>query len=250
MPRRYQRRDPPVDEETVPPPPPPPNPEPNLLGGLNLAGLSEERQGRLINATIASMQLKAEAEARKTDAEAAAIAARNEPPPVPTGSSQLEGEIALPPEALAAALLRPDLPRTEIGKIFLNTFNPKSLYKLSAHSRFKDNERDQNVVVDGDAVRVIKTSGTYKDFGNNPDVWSEGFLNYTHILCHFHAAKNIKLIGALIQFHNRIMQLARMARWSTCPCPHPPPNHLVNNPHGTGELELTSGRDLHILHGG
>ncbi|MCJ1359977.1 MAG: hypothetical protein MMC33_009980 [Icmadophila ericetorum] len=144
----------------------------DFMGGFNLAGISGDRQDRIINAAIAAMKRKSEAEARKSEAEAAAIASHNEPPPVPPPSSsqQPEGETALSPEAQTAALLRPDLPRLEIGKIFLNTFNHKSLYKMSCEAAYKDNERDQNMVVDGDSIRIVKTTGTYKDFGNNPNI--------------------------------------------------------------------------------
>ncbi|MCJ1360831.1 MAG: hypothetical protein MMC33_010840, partial [Icmadophila ericetorum] len=185
---------------------------PSAGGGINFTGLAAAQQNRLIDAIIA----REAATQRKADAETSAINARtNQPPPVPppNPSQQLEGENTLPPEALTATLLRPDLPRVEVGKIFLNTFNPKSLYKLSRAGGYNDNERDQNMVLDGDLVKVVKTTGTYKNFGRDPYIWSEGFLNYINILLHFHASRNVKLIAAVIQFHNRIIQLSKIYQW-------------------------------------
>ncbi|MCJ1360883.1 MAG: hypothetical protein MMC33_010892, partial [Icmadophila ericetorum] len=57
----------------------------DFMGGFNLAGISGDRQDRIINAAIAAMQ-------RKSEAEAAAIASHNEPPPVPPPSSSQQPE--------------------------------------------------------------------------------------------------------------------------------------------------------------
>lgn len=60
-------------------------------------------------------------------------------------------------------------------------------------------------------LKLRKTSGTFKDYGNNfYEVWSEAFINYTSIMVLLFGATAPRLQAALTQFHGLVPQLSKV----------------------------------------
>ncbi|MCJ1359938.1 MAG: hypothetical protein MMC33_009941 [Icmadophila ericetorum] len=181
-------------------------------------GFTEAQRDALFDAQMArenALRAKIEAETREINSRTG-NPTLHLPPPVPSSSTiyQLEGEAPIPPEAMSAINLRPDLPRDEIKRIYLNTFTPKNLYKLTEGSIINDNHREQNMVLEGESIKFVRTTGTYKDYGKDAQIWSEGFLNYLYIMQHFHGSKHNNLCGEMILFHSHVIRLSRVYDWS------------------------------------
>jgi hypothetical protein len=120
-----------------------------------------------------------------------------------------EGEI--PPEAKEAALLFPAISQRDIGAIFENKFDPRNLYKLYRKVSLTVVEEEE-ISVSGGKIRTKKRTGTTKDYPN-PEVWSAGFLQYIAVLSRFD--KYNGLTYPLINFHARIMDLAKAYLWES-----------------------------------
>ena len=92
-----------------------------------------------------------------------------------------------PPEVSSISLHFAGLPQEEIISIFHNKFKFKAinLYRLRhmrgfRYETFQDQER---IGIEDGILRLRKTSGTYKNFGNSfHEVWGKAFINYTTIL--------------------------------------------------------------------
>jgi hypothetical protein len=120
-----------------------------------------------------------------------------------------EGEI--PPEAKEAALLFPAISQKDIAAIFENKFDPRNLYKLYRKVSLTVVEEEE-ISVSGGKIRTKKRTGTTKDYPN-PDTWSAGFLQYIAVLSRFD--KYHGLTYPLINFHARIMDLAKAYLWES-----------------------------------
>ncbi len=60
-------------------------------------------------------------------------------------------------------------------------------------------------------LRLMKTSGTYKNFRKSfYEVWSESFLNYTSIMVSLFAPSTAELNVALNSFYGNILQLSQV----------------------------------------
>ena len=124
-----------------------------------------------------------------------------------------------PEEVKNLSLSLPGLPRQEIAKIFNNTFRPQNLYKLRMVAGFEDSDRDSNLAIVAGEIKLLKPTGSFKDFGPTPAIWSQTFLNYARVLAGFYTPTHPLLVSALLGFHEEIIELSRIYKWQDAVLP-------------------------------
>ena len=114
-----------------------------------------------------------------------------------------------PPELKAFSSQFADLPQGEIAKIFSSKFRPMNLYKLR-DMKGKDGDHIQ---IEHGSLKVQKAADDYKDYGSDPSLWSEAFLEYSAILFSLFGTTSPALYLALANFHREIIDLAQVYKW-------------------------------------
>lgn len=173
-----------------------------------LAILQEEE----LKERIASLKAKRENDAKESTARIAALEAAKTQP---TSNIRMDGSLGLSQtgkladEALVVSRLHPGIDKTEVGRIFDNTFNPYNLYKLRRNIIDTRTEHQSKIVIAKDEGIIFeKAVSKLKDYNNNTAIWSEYFLVYTSIMVSFFGTKHPNLHRALIDFHGSIIFLA------------------------------------------
>lgn len=167
------------------------------MSTIRQSGFTAEQNARLIK--IASER----AEFERTQAklvEAAKHAA--------TGAA--EDEMPKEVQNLADQLM--GIPQREIEKIFRNKFRPMNLYEL----RFIKGREDMyqyEIYVENRVVKVRREAGSFKDYGEDSEIWSEAFLNYAVILVALFGVSNPTLHFALYSFHRDVIDLSKIYQW-------------------------------------
>ena len=119
---------------------------------------------------------------------------------------------------LSVAGRYPRLPKAEIARIHENRFKPGNLYKFRHLKGREDKDRHQNVTFEN-GMKIMKVTGTLRDFGNTLDIWSDGFLNYSTVLVDFFGVAFPSLFRSLLMFHSKIRHLSRIYDWQNAVLP-------------------------------
>lgn len=154
--------------------------------------------------------LRKESEARVAAAASLVYAFQAPKARAPTSreDDEIQGEI--PQEVSDLSLQFVGLPQEEIVKIFHTKFKSINLYRLR-HMQGLGFEAYQDEEVEDGMLKLRKTSGSYKDYGNNfYEVWSEAFINYTSILVLLFGTTAPRLQAALTQFYGLVLQLSKV----------------------------------------
>jgi len=151
---------------------------------------------------------------KKTAELAAAAAASSQGAPGRSNAGLYEdstGEIS--PQTLSLLVAHPGVPERLITAITKGTFNPLDLYKLRrGQSQFDINDGDELAMTDK-GIKVKKTTGTLKDYGDNPKIWQAGFTTYMLIMSSLYGKDFPGLIHALLSFFQEVMMLADIYPW-------------------------------------
>ena len=173
-----------------------------------------------IDALFAIARQKAELELQAATAKAchneeenlARIAAIRTPI-VPTGLTRtkedeevLIGEIS--PIIFFVAGRYLDSPKAEIAQIYENRFKPENLYKFYHLKGHEDKDRDENITLEHNQMKIKKVTGTLRDFGNTIDIWSDGFLNYSMVMVDFFRRAFPFLFRIRLTYHSKIRHLS------------------------------------------
>lgn len=126
----------------------------------------------------------------------------------------------MPKRFKALTLVLPDSLRRKSLRSFTINLNPSTsiIYVICAviltgHITIKNVVESKRECSDSE-LRLKKTSGTYKEFGNSfYKVWSENFINYTAAMVSLFATTSSELDAALFTFYDNILQLAQVHEW-------------------------------------
>jgi hypothetical protein len=91
-----------------------------------------------------------------------------------------DGELS--PEVISTIPFYPGIPPDQITAIFLGKFRPEHLVKLCHLYNYDDDDKDQMFSITNDGAITLRSKKYIKDFGQDINIWQEGFLNYASIL--------------------------------------------------------------------
>lgn len=106
------------------------------------------------------------------------------------------------------------LKRSLVIDVFVMKLRPENLCKLVFSADLDEENRDYGVEMDASGtLKGVKNHGKMKDFGSNPVVWSERFLNYLSIEQAFHGKNHPTLNRAHIVFHAEVLKCCKIFDW-------------------------------------
>jgi hypothetical protein len=121
------------------------------------------------------------------------------------------------PEVLRLVLQIVGISHTYLISIHKNKFVAENLSKLrigrAGEGQIEENTSTQ-LVFEGGIMLSKKLWGTLKDFGNNIDIWAEGFYNYIIANCVLYSTTFPNLLYSMLRFYNKIASLAKVYTWS------------------------------------
>jgi hypothetical protein len=91
-----------------------------------------------------------------------------------------DGELS--PEVISTIPFYLGIPPDQITAIFLGKFRPEHLVKLRHLYNYDDDDKDQMFSITNDGAIILRSKKYIKDFGQDINIWQEGFLNYASIL--------------------------------------------------------------------
>lgn len=101
-----------------------------------------------------------------------------------------------------------------LKQIYQKKFHADNLCRLTFTSSFDESEKTRLTYdEDGHSMVSTKLKGKLADYGRDPTIWSEGFLNYSSIEQAFHGNDYPFLNRAHIVFHTDILNLAKSYNW-------------------------------------
>ena len=112
---------------------------------------------------------------------------------------------------MASCYLR--LPKAEIARIHENRFKLENLYKFCHLKGREDKDRDINITFEHSQMKIKKVTGTFRNFGNMIEIWSNRFLNYTMIMVDFFGVVFPSLFRSLLMFHSKVRHLSQIYNW-------------------------------------
>jgi hypothetical protein len=109
-------------------------------------------------------------------------------------------------EALKLALQMVGISHTYLISIYKNKFVAENLSKLRI-GRAGEGQIEEDIstqlVFEGGIMVSKKLRGTLKDFGNNIDIWAEGFYNYMIANCVLYSTTFPNLLYSMLRFYNK-----------------------------------------------
>jgi hypothetical protein len=128
-----------------------------------------------------------------------------------TDTEQSPGELT--PETLSLLILHPNVSPRLVTTIVKNTFDPYDLYKLRPGIFQYEAEKDQGLTITEGQVRVRRTTGQLKDYGDSQMVWALAFNIYHSLVNAIHGHAHPKLMHGMLQFTRQILELAEVYHW-------------------------------------
>lgn len=122
-----------------------------------------------------------------------------------------EGELTPQLTQLAGILL--GVPRSYLIAISANKFKAENLAKLRAGLYNEDTARQ--IVIGKSGLVSKRTIAALKDFGSTiNDAYTEGMMNWIIAIATLHGSKQPDLVPAIIQFYQKVQELAKIYIWS------------------------------------
>jgi hypothetical protein len=140
------------------------------------------------------------------------------------GSDTVQGEKApffiAHPEVQAAKFRFPGINLVQLDRIYKGSFDPSNLSKIRRLGGPIDDSQANTISIEDGQIRSEPAKGKSKDFGNNSDIWREGFLNYfAAILFFFNGSITPALGPAILGFYQRIEALGKIYKWQEAVLP-------------------------------
>lgn len=96
------------------------------------------------------------------------------------------------------------LSKAKIARIYKNWFKLKNFYKFYYLKGRKNKDKDENIIFEYGQIKIKKIIGTFCEFRNTIDIWSDGFLNYVIVKVDFFGVIFIFLFKSLLIFHSKV----------------------------------------------
>jgi len=133
-------------------------------------------------------------------------------------STTLQGErtpsFVASPAVLAAKPRFPGINLVQLERIYTGAFEPSNLSKLRRVGGVVEDTHSQTISFEGGTLRSEPTKGKNRDFGNNSDIWEEGFISYASAVWFFSHDSSLPSLGpAILGFYLRIKKLGRIYKW-------------------------------------
>jgi hypothetical protein len=138
-----------------------------------------------------------------------------------TGTSQdvLEedefGESSLTPAERQHLTLFPRVDKKHIISIVKHKFHANNLVYLDRQAA-AEAEPEMSITLSNGAWKQKKVVGKLSDFGPTSEIWSRNFLVFVQILQAFFGTTHPTLSIELLNFHGRIVKLAKIHKWQGC----------------------------------
>ena len=120
-----------------------------------------------------------------------------------------------PPQVLTTVTQFPGVQARDISLILSQKFDAINLPRLRLGVGAPAEELRHTTRLDPltSQLVVTKARGQYKDFGEDPFVWTESFLIYIRIIYVLHATEHPSIIPAMLHFLSRVLRYSQSYQW-------------------------------------